>query len=107
MLLTGHGCHSQRIWLCQDDVQGRKFALRLFLAPHILTPHNCEADRGCLMIRVSANTYSKSKYASVIREVGGWEYFQKLLSALDGIARKHSVDIATVSSRWVLDQPQV
>ena len=59
------------------------------------------------MIRVSANTYSKSKYASVIREVGGWEYFQKLLTALDGIARKHSVDIATVSSRWVLDQPQV
>jgi len=56
---------------------------------------------------VSANTYSKSKYASVIREVGGWDWFQKLLSTLDSIAKKHSVDIATVSSRWVLDQPQV
>lgn len=56
---------------------------------------------------MSANTYSKSKYASVIREVGGWDYLQKLLTALNGIARKHSVDIATVASRWVLDQPQV
>ena len=57
--------------------------------------------------RVSANTYSKGKYASVIREAGGWDWFQILLSTLDGIAKKHSVDIATVSSRWVLDQPQV
>jgi aryl-alcohol dehydrogenase-like predicted oxidoreductase len=57
--------------------------------------------------RVRANTYSKSKYASVIREVGGWDYLQKLLSTLDGIAKKHGVDIATVASRWVLDQPQV
>jgi aryl-alcohol dehydrogenase-like predicted oxidoreductase len=57
--------------------------------------------------RVKANTYSKSKYASVIREVGGWDYLQRLLSTLEGIARKHSVDIATVASKWVLDEPQV
>ena len=56
---------------------------------------------------MNANTYSKSKYASVIREVGGWDYLQKMLKALDGVAKKHSVDIATVASRWALDQPQV
>lgn len=74
---------------------GRYFAARSTNAVYMCT------------CRVRANTYSKSKYASVIREVGGWDYLQKLLSTLDGIAKKHSVDIATVASRWVLDQPQV
>lgn len=54
-----------------------------------------------------ADTYSKSKYASVISQSGGWDWFQALLRELDGVARKHDVDIATVASRWVLDQPQV
>ena len=57
--------------------------------------------------RVRADTYSKSKYASVISQSGGWDWFQSLLRELDGVARKHGADIATVSSRWVLDQPQV
>lgn len=57
--------------------------------------------------RVRADTYSKSKYASVISQSGGWDWFQMLLRELDGVARKHGADIATVASRWVLDQPQV
>ena len=68
-----------------------------------------------VLCRVSTNTYSKGKYVSVISQsgvyllmlAGGWAWFQQLLTVLDGIARKYSVDIATVSSRWVLDQPQV
>ena len=63
--------------------------------------------RCAVLCRVSTNTYSKGKYVSVISQAGGWAWFQQLLTVLDGIARKHSVDIATVSSRWVLDQPQV
>ncbi len=57
--------------------------------------------------RVQTDTYSKGKYASVIQQCGGWAWFQKLLGALDGIAKKHGSDIATVSARWVLQQPQV
>ncbi|CAL8466033.1 g5569 [Coccomyxa elongata] len=57
--------------------------------------------------KVRVDTYSKSKYASVISQSGGWDWFQALLRELDGVARKHDVDIATVASRWVLDQPQV
>lgn len=56
--------------------------------------------------RVRADTYSKSKYASVISQAGGWEWFQALLTALHGVAQKHGSDIATVASKWVLDQPQ-
>ena len=58
------------------------------------------------MCRVRADTYSKSKYSSVISQAGGWEWFQRLLGALHGIAQKHSTSIANVASRWVLDQPQ-
>lgn len=53
-----------------------------------------------------ADTYSKSKYASVISQAGGWAWFQELLSALRGVADRHGSDIATVASKWVLDQPQ-
>ena len=58
------------------------------------------------MRRVRADTYSKSKYASVISQAGGWDWFQRLLGALQGVARKHGTSIANVASRWVLDQPQ-
>ena len=52
------------------------------------------------------DTYSKSKYASVISQAGGWDWFQRLLGALHGVAQKHGTSIANVASRWVLDQPQ-
>jgi aryl-alcohol dehydrogenase-like predicted oxidoreductase len=56
---------------------------------------------------VSVNTYSLSKYASVISQRGGWEWYQSLLRVLRDVATKHNVDIAEVSSRWVLQREAV
>jgi aryl-alcohol dehydrogenase-like predicted oxidoreductase len=47
------------------------------------------------------------KYKLIIDEFGGWSKFQTLLTVLSGIARKHSVDIATVATRAILDRPGV
>ena len=38
---------------------------------------------------------------------GGWELFQRLLTALRGIADKHGVSIANVAIRAILDRPAV
>lgn len=38
---------------------------------------------------------------------GGWDLFQKLLSALQTIGQKHSVTISNVATRWVLDHDYV
>ena len=50
---------------------------------------------------------SLTKYKLVIDDAGGWDWFQALLRALDGVARRHATDIAAVASRAVLDFPQV
>jgi aryl-alcohol dehydrogenase-like predicted oxidoreductase len=47
------------------------------------------------------------KYKLVIDDFGGWAAFQALLQALQAIAARHGVSIATVATRWVLDQPGV
>ncbi|HYN60120.1 MAG TPA: aldo/keto reductase [Rubrivivax sp.] len=47
------------------------------------------------------------KYKLVIDDFGGWAAFQVLLRALKAIGDKHGVGIATVATRWVLDQPGV
>lgn len=47
------------------------------------------------------------KYRLMIEETGGWEPFQALLQTLKDIADKHGTTIASIASRWVLDQPQV
>ena len=57
--------------------------------------------------RVVVDTVSKRKYGQVIGQVGGWEWFQRLLRALDGVAQKHAVSISNVAARWVLDRPAV
>ena len=56
---------------------------------------------------VKTNTYSKSKYLSVLGQCGGWSWFQQLLTTLDGVAKRHDSSIANVASRWVLDKPTV
>jgi len=38
---------------------------------------------------------------------GGWNLFQELLVVLDTIAKKHSVSIANVATRYILDKPAV
>jgi aryl-alcohol dehydrogenase-like predicted oxidoreductase len=47
------------------------------------------------------------KYKLIIDEFGGWALFQDLLRVLDGVAKKHGTDIATVASAWVLARPGV
>lgn len=47
------------------------------------------------------------KYRLIIDDFGGWPRFQALLSALDGIARRHRVSLASVAIRYVLDKPGV
>jgi aryl-alcohol dehydrogenase-like predicted oxidoreductase/enamine deaminase RidA (YjgF/YER057c/UK114 family) len=51
--------------------------------------------------------WSKSKYKRFIDQLGGWDIFQNILAAVAKVARKHSVSIANVATRWVLDQPAV
>jgi len=50
---------------------------------------------------------SLAKYRPIIGEVGGWALFQSLLETLAAIGRRHGVSIASVASRWVLEQPRV
>ena len=52
-------------------------------------------------------TWSQMKYGRFIRTAGGWAAFQRLLQAVHEVATKHGVSIATVASRWVLEQPGV
>ena len=47
------------------------------------------------------------KYKLVIDDFGGWQAFQQLLRALQTIGQRHGCSIATVATRWVLDQPDV
>ncbi|MDR3496541.1 MAG: aldo/keto reductase [Ancalomicrobiaceae bacterium] len=50
---------------------------------------------------------SLTKYKLIIDDFGGWAPFQHLLEVLRRIADRHSTDIATVASRFVLDLPNV
>mmetsp|Transcript_16332 Transcript_16332/g.27999 ORF Transcript_16332/g.27999 Transcript_16332/m.27999 type:complete len:403 (+) Transcript_16332:38-1246(+) len=56
---------------------------------------------------VTLDTYSKQKYSRVLSEAGGWEWFQRLLRTLQGIAEKHNTSLSNVAARWVLDKPCV
>ncbi|TIL96461.1 MAG: aldo/keto reductase, partial [Mesorhizobium sp.] len=47
------------------------------------------------------------KYKLIIDDFGGWGLFQHLLQALKAVGDRHGVDIATIASAWVLEQPQV
>src|SRR3972149_3625040 len=58
-------------------------------------------------LRGHLNTASLQKYKNMIDAWGGWILFQELLRTLDEIARKHSVSIANVATRYILDKPQV
>ncbi len=51
--------------------------------------------------------WSKMKYKRFIDVTGGWEAFQGILRAADGIAQKHGVSIANVAMRWVLEDDAV
>ena len=57
--------------------------------------------------RGDLTTASLQKYKNMIDTWGGWQLFQELLSVLNGIARKHNCSIANISTRFILDRPQV
>jgi aryl-alcohol dehydrogenase-like predicted oxidoreductase len=52
-------------------------------------------------------TVSLRKYKQMVDAWGGWKLLQQLLTVLEAIAQKHSVSIANVAVRYVLDQPAV
>ena len=58
-------------------------------------------------VAAAAGDWSKMKYRRYIEAVGGWAVFQGVLRALAEVAEKHSVSIANVATRWVLEQPAV
>lgn len=47
------------------------------------------------------------KYRLIIDEFGGWDCFQGMLRALNGVAAAHGASTSAVALRWVLDQPRV
>ena len=53
------------------------------------------------------NTASLHKYKNMIDAWGGWSLFQELLATLRDIAARHSVNIANVGTRYILDRPAV
>ena len=52
-------------------------------------------------------TWSQMKYKRFIDAAGGWFQFQKLLQILRNIADRHKTNIATVASRYVLENENV
>ncbi len=50
---------------------------------------------------------SLTKYRLMIDEAGGWPACQRLLALLADVAAGHGTSIASVATRWVLDQPAV
>ena len=57
--------------------------------------------------RSELNTASLRKYKNMLDAWGDWRLFQELLAVLRQIADKHSVSIANVGVRYVLDRPAV
>lgn len=57
--------------------------------------------------RQELNTASLGKYKQMIDAWGGWALFQELLAQLRRIADRHDVSIASVATRFILDQPAV
>lgn len=53
------------------------------------------------------DTHSLQKYKNMVDAWGGWSLFQKLLSTLDKIAKKHQTKIANVATRFILDKSEV
>ena len=53
------------------------------------------------------STWSQMKYKRFIDAAGGWSVFQEVLEALHTVAQKHQSSIASVASRFVLENPAV
>jgi len=53
------------------------------------------------------DTASLRRYKGWVDNWGGWSLFQELLRSLKEISDKHSVSIANVAIRYILDKPAV
>ncbi len=53
------------------------------------------------------STWSEMKYKRFIDAAGGWELYQNLLKTVKQVANKHQVSIANISSRYILENPEV
>ena len=82
-----HGIHL----LCYGTIAGGFLSANWLGKPNPVPPY---ANRSLI------------KYRLIIEEFGGWDAFQVLLRAMDGIAKKHNSSIAAVAARYVLDKPQ-
>jgi aryl-alcohol dehydrogenase-like predicted oxidoreductase/enamine deaminase RidA (YjgF/YER057c/UK114 family) len=51
--------------------------------------------------------WSTMKYLRFVDQVGGWSVLQRILDALAAVAKKHTVSIGNVATRWVLDHTAV
>jgi aryl-alcohol dehydrogenase-like predicted oxidoreductase len=88
--------------LCYGTLAGGFFSERWLGLPEPALPG--ETPRPGAQVLVNR---SLIKYRLVIDDFGGWQVFQQLLQALQAIGQRHGVSIATVATRWVLDQPGV
>jgi len=52
-------------------------------------------------------TWSQMKYGRFIRAAGGWDAYQRVLSAAARVAARRQTSIANVASRFILDRPGV
>jgi aryl-alcohol dehydrogenase-like predicted oxidoreductase/enamine deaminase RidA (YjgF/YER057c/UK114 family) len=52
-------------------------------------------------------TWSEMKYKRFIDTAGGWRLFQDVLQTIKDIAVKHSVSIANIACRYILEEPAV
>jgi aryl-alcohol dehydrogenase-like predicted oxidoreductase/enamine deaminase RidA (YjgF/YER057c/UK114 family) len=52
-------------------------------------------------------TWSQMKYKRYIDTAGGWAPFQELLTAVKATADRHSVSMANIASRYILEHPAV
>ena len=53
------------------------------------------------------STWSQMKYKRYIDAAGGWDAFQVVLEALHGVSERTGLGMATVASRFILEQPAV
>ncbi len=82
--------------LCYGTLAGGFFSERWLGAPEPGSAQGAELTNRSLI-----------KYKLVIDDFGGWSAFQQLLQTLQTIGQRHGCSIATVATRWVLDQPGV
>ncbi|MBM4763117.1 aldo/keto reductase [Bacillus sp. B15-48] len=57
--------------------------------------------------KIDPDNRSHVKYLQVIEESLGWDGYQELLLLLDRIAKKHSVNIAQIATKYILSQESV